>query len=125
MRHASGEVFLNASMASVVAFRSNRSYPQATMPGIPIDLIDLLRVENEKAAKAAASKFEEAVRADCALGRGARARCHGRGVCRISLQRLHAGSTCRSSPRPILTSRGPIQILLTMITIDLGAPGCE
>ena len=45
-----------------VAFLYEPILPPGDMSGIPLDVIDTLRAENEKAAKAAANKFDEAVR---------------------------------------------------------------
>src|ERR1700687_1061805 len=45
-----------------VAFLYEPILPPGDMSGIPPDVIATLRTENEKAAKAAASKFDEAVR---------------------------------------------------------------
>jgi nucleotide-binding universal stress UspA family protein len=51
----------NAHLAGV-AFLYEPLIPPGDMSGIPLDVIDMLRVENENAAKAAASKFDDAVR---------------------------------------------------------------
>jgi nucleotide-binding universal stress UspA family protein len=45
-----------------VAFLYEPLIPSGDMSGIPLDVVDMMRAENEKAAKAAASKFDDAVR---------------------------------------------------------------
>jgi nucleotide-binding universal stress UspA family protein len=45
-----------------VAFLYEPLIPAGDMSGIPVDIIDMMRRENERAAKAAASKFDDAVR---------------------------------------------------------------
>jgi nucleotide-binding universal stress UspA family protein len=45
-----------------VAFWYEPLIPAGDMSGIPVDIIDMMRSENERAAKAAASKFDDAVR---------------------------------------------------------------
>jgi nucleotide-binding universal stress UspA family protein len=45
-----------------MAFLYEPLIPAGDMSGIPVDIIDMMRRENERAAKAAASKFDDAVR---------------------------------------------------------------
>jgi nucleotide-binding universal stress UspA family protein len=45
-----------------VAFLYEPLIPAGDMSGIPVDIIDMMRSENERAAKAVASKFDDAVR---------------------------------------------------------------
>jgi nucleotide-binding universal stress UspA family protein len=45
-----------------MAFLYEPLIPAGDMSGIPVDIIDMMRSENERAAKAAASKFDDAVR---------------------------------------------------------------
>jgi nucleotide-binding universal stress UspA family protein len=45
-----------------VAFLYEPLIPAGDMSGIPVNIIDIMRSENERAAKAAASKFDDAVR---------------------------------------------------------------
>jgi len=51
-----------AARVAGIAFQSDPIMPAALMDGVPPDVIDTQRVENERAAKAAASRFNGAAR---------------------------------------------------------------
>jgi hypothetical protein len=84
----------------------------ADMYGIPSDVIESQRIENEKAAKAAASRFDDAAKR-AAVSAEARIRRSRSRALRMSSPVSRAGSSCRSSASLSPTSLRPTSLRST------------
>ena len=98
----------NAHLAGIAFVYEPLAPVMIDMYGMPAEVIESQRVENEKAAKVAVGRLDEAARSAGAFGRSAYARCAGRDGSRHFRESLPAGSTCRSS---VSRSRSSLRLI--------------